>query len=285
MIQGLTSGALTPEMAAELAPRYGLSPETARVAATFATQQAEKAMGAEADLKRELTGMQIGGRLEAAQIAADAKAAGKGPEHIPAGTVNLRNKELLALDDQIQALQSTNFKFEDLTKRLEMDENSFSTKWGLTEALNQWDNPMAQFAAKRLMSPLQVELSNVVMDETLNKLAQLSGAVSNYEMQQIKSGLPNALLNKEAAMAMMKQLNKWRNDAIAAVKLKRMYLKTYGFMDQSAEDMDFYTMAKNGVTPEELGQKLEAQREQNNRPQQSGGTLQQFMDEAAEMGF
>lgn len=285
MIQGLTTGQLSPEIAAELAPRYGLSPNVASRAAQFAMERREAEMNAEFDQRKELATLGIQGRLDAAQISAEAKAAGKGPDHIPAGTVNQRNKVMFELDDQIQNMQATNYKFDDLTKRVEADENSFSAKWGLTEALGQWDNPMAQFAAKRLMSPLQVELSNVIMDETLDKLARLSGAVSNYEMQQIKAGLPNALLNKEAAIAMMKQLNKWRTDSINALKLKRMYMKTYGFMDQSAEDVDFYSMAKNGVTPEAYGAQLEAQKAQNNRPAQSGSTLQQFMDEAAELGF
>lgn len=285
MIQGLTSGALSPEMAAELAPRYGLSPQVASTAAEYARQRQEEAMSREEDLKKELTTLGVQGRLDAAQIAADAKLAGKGPEHVPAGSVNQRNKRMFELEDQIQNLSATDYKFDDLEKRLGADESAFSTNWALTKALDNFDNPAAQAIAKRLMSPLQVELENVVMDETLNQLARLSGAVSNYEMQQIKAGLPNALQNKEAAMALIKRLNQWRKTSIGALKLKRTYMSTYGFMDDSGEDMDFYDMAKRGVTPEQLAEQVKSKRPTNAPATGSQAMQELFEQEAAELGL
>lgn len=284
-IQGITSGALSPDMAAELAPRYGLSPQVGMSAAEYAKTQMEAALTREEDLKRELTETTVEGRLTAAQIAADAKGAGKGPDHIPAGTTNQRTKRLFELDDQIQNLSATDYKFDDLTKRMESDPNSFNMSWALTSALNNFENPIAQGIARRLMSPAQVELENVVMDEALSQLARLSGAVSNYEMQQIKSGLPSALQNREAAIALMKKLNEWRKTSLASLKLKRTYLSTYGFMDDSGEDMDFYNMAKKGVTTEQLSSYVKSKRPQNSPATGRQETQEMFEQEAAELGL
>jgi hypothetical protein len=288
MIQGLTSGALSREMAAELAPRYGLSPQVAGMAADYARQRQEKMMGREEDLKKDIATMGIQGRLDAAQIAADAKAAGRGPDHIPAGTENTRNKKLFELDDSMQQIQATDYKFDDLLKRLESDPSAFSDNWAIKEAISGSQIPGISQLADRMMSPNQILLRNIMMDEALNKLATMSGAVSNYEMQQIRASLPTAILNRESAVEMVKKLNEWRKNSIAAMKLKRIYLQTYGFRDDRAQDMDFYGMAKSGVTPEQFGAQMEGQKSTRSAPPSTGRgqeLIDQFESEAEEMGF
>lgn len=259
-LQFLQSGNADPEMAAELAPRYGISPE---LGAKAATSIAEKMAAAnQQDFAQRAALKQMGrapagggaGRAAAGKLSfseymalSDAEKEaydrfqgkqGKnasqggmtpGERNYRAKTMNEMDKELVKVDTQLG-------KFDNLRESLN-DPKVFGAGQKAAElAAAYGDAPvlggLLSSIATASRSKEFMQLEDYLNSEVLSRMAQLGGSDSNEELRRMRASLPSVMNDQKAALALMDQLNAWQKKNAAALRQQRGELQSGAYYDQ-----------------------------------------------------
>lgn len=259
LIQGITSGAIDPAMARELAPRYGVDPEVAANAAGFAVKNKEALSAQKFDQQRELKMMGINAaNMRAARSDAARAARGRGARvsigdgmtesnealnyDLTPGERQVRAKEMEKMDKEIQKADQQLQKFDSLRSSLETD-NTFGVGQKTADILAKSPISVLSTIGTSLRNKSAVMLEDYLNSETLTRMAQLGGNDSNEELNRMRASLPQVANNKEAALALMDQLNEWQKDTKAAIQAKRSDYASGRYFEIGDQAPDYYRSA------------------------------------------
>ena len=272
-LQHLQYGVADEALVAELAPRYGVSPELASTAVATARKRqeeqeaAERAQGLE-DYERK---MQIQARYRPPS-AASTRAAGEisfeeymamSPEqreaydkykgrrgsstegNLTPGELQIRGRALKEAEENHAKMQSTRHKFEALNDSLSKNPDAFNN----TQRVAQWaaesELPVLSSLGTYMRSPEMSQLEQAVNDEVLARMAQLGGNDSNEELRRMRASLPQALNNKEAAKVLLRDMEEFSKTLEKAMELRRRDLQSGDYFQRDAEPKDYYAMARS----------------------------------------
>lgn len=227
LVQAVTTGKLDPDMAAELAPQFGVSPEMARKGAAYARQQLQEAEEQDFRQKAALRMMGRGGAGGAGsgklsfeeyqnltpeeQDAYDRFSGRRGAKDdgMTPGQSQVAAKEIVASDKNIREGQINISKGESLRKFME-DPKTFGGTQKLAQVMANSNVPMlgglVAGAGTAMRSEGVALLESYVNSEVLDRMAQLGGNDSNEELRQMRQVLPSALNNQKTAKALYEQV-------------------------------------------------------------------------------
>lgn len=257
LIQGISSGNISPEMAAELAPRYDLDPNVVSGAASYAVQAKEKQADQKFEQQKALKMMGISA-ADARQSRALAAKGGKGSrisigdgmseenesfnEDMTPGERQMRGKEMAALDKDIMKGEQQIQKFNGLRGMIENDD-TFGAKQKVADTLTKLPFTILQQAGTAMRNKGAMLLEDYLNSETLTRMAQLGGNDSNEELNRMRASLPQVMNNKEAALHLMDQLNQWQIDTKKALEAKRADYASGRYFKVGKQRPDYYKEA------------------------------------------
>lgn len=262
LMQAVTSGQLDPDMAAEVAPQFGISPEMARKSATYALETKEKA--AEREFKQKAALKSIGRGSTGAssnklsfqdylnlppeqQEAYERFSGRKGAKDnsMTPGERNERAKALQKMDKAVEQMEASSAKFDALRPKLE-DPKAFGAKQTTAQVLAEMENPILSAIGTSMRSETSMLLEDYLNDEVLDRMAQLGGNDSNEELNRMRASLPKVLNNQEAALALMDQLHQWQQDTKEAMRRRRQDMQSGEYFSPDAQAKDYYREVRQG---------------------------------------
>lgn len=252
LIQGISTGKISPEMAAELAPNYGLDPEIVSRAAGFASQaaidQEDRKFQRQVDLKQ--MGINAADRRAAAKNSGGRISIGDGMSEpndainsdLTPGERQVRAKQLEIFDKDIMKAEQQLQKFNGLRDLLEKD-NTFGVGQKTADILAKSPISVISTIGTSMRNKSAVLLEDYLNSETLSRMAQLGGNDSNEELNRMRASLPQVANNKEAALHLMDQLNEWQKDTKRAIQMKRKDYATGRYFQMGNQEPDYYREA------------------------------------------
>ena len=260
LMQAVTTGQLDPDMAAEVAPQFGISPEMARKSATYALEvrekQSKQQFQQQAALKAIGRGSSGAGsnklsfqdymKLPPDQQEAYERFSGrKGAKDnsMTPGERNERAKALQKMDTAVEDMESSSAKFDVLRPKLE-DPKAFGAKQSTAQVLAEMENPILSSIGTAMRSDTSLLLEDYLNDEVLSRMAQLGGNDSNEELNRMRASLPKVLNNQEAALSLMDQLHQWQQDTKAAMQRRRQDMQSGQYFDTGTSAKDYYKEVK-----------------------------------------
>lgn len=259
------SGGGDPAMAAELANQLGIDPELASRAAEYQAQAAEQKENRRFEQQKYLKylGASLKGSdrkepsfTEYMQMSPEEQEAyrqykgRKGSntiDNLTPGERQIRGKSMEKLDDKIMSMEKQIQKFDNLRSRLDT-EDTFGPRQKLADLLANSGNSVLSGIGTSMRSETALLLEDYLNDVVLDRMAALSGNDSNEELRRMRASLPQVMNDKEAALALMDQIDKWQRRTLRAIKMQRRELKAGRFFDINDEMPDYYKMA--GEEPE-----------------------------------
>lgn len=307
LLQGIASGQLTPEIGAEIAPQYGLDPQL--VASAIQTQQQRMQQTSEQDFQQR---MALRNTPQARATGGDAAAprgpASKGgvsfeqflnytPEEREAyqkymgddgrgsttagltpGQLQIRDREVLKLNDELQQLDIQSAKYENMRGQLEQ---AFGGSQKVAEILTGYADapligPLAGAAGAAMMNEANTMLKDYVNSEVLKRMAALGGNDSNEELRRMTASLPNAAMDPEVALSLGDALDRY--NSINRV-VKQMYaddVAQYGATIPRERRQNYYKEAEQQLMQSgQIGPPVSLGGGQGKRNVQSPQQLQQ----------
>lgn len=260
-MQAVTSGNLDPGMAREVAPQFGIDPEMGAKAADYAFRKKQEAEDMKFGRQRELRGMSIDAaydrqtrQLEARQPKTGSRVSiGDGltepndavQADLTPGQKQLLAKETIALDKEIGAASLQKTKYSDLRGRLESNKENFGGKQKVAKVLTEFENPILGAIGKQMRNKDMADLEEFVMGETITRMQALGGNDSNEELRRMQASLPSALNNRDTALHLMDQMEKWKEVTMEAAKMRLEALRSGATLQPGTASMDeFYAKAK-----------------------------------------
>ena len=231
-LQYIQTGNADPAMAAELAPRYGLSPEIGMQAATSFRQNMMDASERDFQQKAALKQQDFSQRVALKGIPqAKAMAVGPNGEYIPTegggmepntaqpganltpGQLQIRDRQLIEWDKERATIESQMGKYEQLRPIV-------SEAFGPTQKISEILTNAADRLPMGLGAPVGAAgavmrneanalLKDYVNSEVLKRMAALGGNDSNEELRRMTASLPSAEQDANVAMALMDSLHRY----------------------------------------------------------------------------
>lgn len=279
-VQGASSGMLSPDMLAELAPKYGLDPEVARSAGAYAVKQKQAAADQKLKQQQSLEGMKLQNQITLkgipqAKIFNPNGGNGRGQNQPTPGTYEINGEQVPAYQlsggekqQRVKTLEKTSdtiakgeaqvSKFPDVWKAFQTP-GQFGVLQRGAETLSNMDIPVVSSIGIAMRSKGAALLADYINSETLSRMAQLGGNDSNEELRRMQSSLPTALNNKEAMKALLIRMDSWQKRTLGALKAKRQDMQSGKFYDPRADgSADYYSRTpgptiKEDYSPQESG--------------------------------
>lgn len=261
LMQAVTSGALDPSMAREVADQFGVSPDTAERAASYAMEAKQKLEEQKFQQKAALKQMSSGrgsgadsGKLSFQDFL------GMTPEQqeqyrqfksnrspteggLTPGVKVIQAKELIKSEEAIRTLSEQQNKFENLRPMMD-DPKLFGTGQGAAQVLSESGNPIISAIGTKARSPGAVLLEDYLNQEVLRRMSLLGGNDSNEELNRMRASLPKVTNNQEAALTLMDQLHEWQAINKEAMERRQQDLQSGRFFSQDREQSDYYREVK-----------------------------------------
>lgn len=230
-LQYIQTGNADPAMAAELAPRYGLSPEIGMQAAASFRQNMMDASEQDFQQRAALSRQDFSQRAALKGIP-QAKAVAVGPngEYIATegggmepntaagagltpGQLQIRDRQLIEWDKERATIESQMGKYEQLRPMV-------AEAFGPTQKISEVLTNMADRLPMGLGAPVGAAgavmrneanalLKDYVNSEVLKRMAALGGNDSNEELRRMTASLPSAEQSAEVATALMDALHRY----------------------------------------------------------------------------
>jgi len=259
-----------PAVVRQIAQRYGMKEDEAKGMILGAQQKAAEKINEEQGFELKKLGMQQGAAdaraaanrdatLEAARIRASSKnGAGmgaKGPDgkvnyvnDLTPGELQIRGKEMRAIDDKLQTSESQLSRFEpmmaDISKISDQDWN----KQAAAKLAAEKGGGVGELLGERMKNNAVKQLESYLMSTVLDRMSQLGGNDSNEELQRMRADLPSVYNSKEAAVQMLNRIHQWQNSTNEAIKLRRQsYSDGSYFRDPTPRN--FYREAYETANP------------------------------------
>lgn len=259
LMQAITTGNLDPAMASEVAPQFGVDPNLAASAAQYALKQRNatedrkhqrqidlRMLGinaADDRLTRTLqTRNQGGGSRVSVGDGISEPNPNTGSYDLTPGQKQITAKETVRLLNDISKSTVQTGKYQNLRSRLEKSD-AFGASQKVSKVLTEFQSPVLSAIGTAMRSKEVADLEDFVLNETLTRMAQLGGNDSNEELRRMQASLPSALNNKETALHLMDELQKWQEVNKEAAKMRVEDTRTGAVLQPGAED-DYYERAK-----------------------------------------
>lgn len=273
-MQANSQGTMDPDLAAEVAPQYGIDPDLARKAATYARQQKEAQAARKMSDAKELIDYRTGksaflkgipsassGRSRAGKEitlanGGVAEVDGDVPYGLTPGQKQNQAKNLTALDDVIMKGEAQIAKFPDVWEAASKP-GGIGKGQQLSQFLSESNSPLISAIGMATRSKDAALLHDYANSEVLSRMGQLGGNDSNEELRRMQASVPNALQNPETMKALLKRFDAWQKKTMEIVKRKRQDMQTGRYYAPDYKPLD----PRNFKAPE---------LEESYNPQQSG---------------
>lgn len=265
-LQHIQSGVADPDMVGEVAERYGVDPVLARKAVE--TQQKRAAERDAAARQQELADYEAKKLIDARYRPAPASSARGGDvsfqeymamspeeraaydkfkgrksaeegERPTAGRMQVRDKKLLELDEDVQNFQAQSAKFENLRPMMN-DPDLFGPKQKLAGIMAESSNGIISTIGTAMRSEAAVLLEDYLNDEVLRRMSMLGGNDSNEELNRMRASLPKVSNDPAAARALMDQLHEWQVDTLEATRRRRADMQSFEYFDKDFKERDYF---------------------------------------------
>lgn len=240
-LQYFQSGMADPAMAAEIAPRFGISSEMASRAAEYAARRYTE----EGDLKHmrnlELQDMRNQGRRQPTS-----GMTATGDIALTPGEKQQRAKMMQAADGELMELGQSTSKYEDLVSTIQRDQ-IFGASGKVAQFLA--DSPSRTMSAigRTQLSEGSLMLKEYMNSKVLARMKMLGGSDSNEELRTITASLPDAMNDKQAAMSMLEKLHNWEETVRLAVKMRRDDIQSGTWFGRTPSREEYYMRAKKAM--------------------------------------
>lgn len=272
-LQYIQTGNADPAMAAELAPRYGLSPEIGMQAATSFRQNMMEASEKDFQQKQALKQQDFSQRvalkgIPQAKAGAAAPEAGAMPGPAPTGALGMMEglppapdwNSLSYAEKQygIKAIQEEEknqseirgqmYKYEELRPMLE---EAFGAKQKASEfllnAADKLPGPLASAAmmgSDMLQNEANAKLKDYINGAVLKKMAALGGNDSNEELARMMATLPRIGQSPEVAIALTDALHRFEVISERVMQIRKQALAAGGHRYLSSIEDNLYKVAE-----------------------------------------
>lgn len=146
-------------------------------------------------------------------------------------------------DKELMALGQSGGKFQDLMSTIDRDE-IFGKENKVSQFLAESPNRLLAAVGRSNLSEGSLMLKEYMNSKVLERMKALGGNDSNEELRTISASLPDAMNNKEAAMAMLTRLHEWEETNRLAIKLRRDDIQSGAWFNKQPSRDDYYQMAK-----------------------------------------
>ena len=272
-LQYIQTGNADPQMAAELAPRYGLSPEIGMQAATSYRQNMMDASERDFQQRQALNNQSFSQRvalkgIPQAKAGAAAPEAGAMPGPAPTGALGMMEglppapdwNSLSYAEKQygIKAIQEEEknqseirgqmYKYEELRPMLE---EAFGAKQKASEfllnAADKLPGPLgsaAMMASDMLQNEANAKLKDYINGAVLKKMAALGGNDSNEELARMMATLPRIGQSPEVAIALTDALHRFETISERVMQIRKQALAAGGHRYLSSIEQNLYKVAE-----------------------------------------
>lgn len=244
IVQGITSGNLSPEMAAAMAAEQNLDPEMVRRAAEYAQKQVQAKADRKLSDQKELIDYRTGKQAYLKSV----PSAGTG-RRAAGREITLANGNVAEVDEPTTAYelspgqkqnQAKNLNaLDDVISKAEQQVAKFPEVWeaaGRPGGLGKGQQ-FSQFLSESSISPLNALgmatrspeaalLHDYANSEVLARMAQLGGNDSNEELRRMQASVPNALQNPETMRVLLKRFDQWTRKNLEIAKQRRRAFQT-----------------------------------------------------------
>lgn len=271
LVQGISSGMVSPEMLKELAPRYGVDPAVAERAGAYATQQAEMKEQRKSQTKRDDMLFKFGLQKQLKGIP-QARAPGSGrksreittstgqvfevdgePVHsydLTPGQKQIQAKQIADADATIKSLESQVAKFPDVWAEISKP-GALGPQQAVVQSLMDSGIPFVQDLARRAQSPGSMAMADFVNAKVLENMKALGGNDSNEELKRMMKVVPDSISNPDTARHMLKRFDAWNKANLEfanKVQQDRQTGMTFAPNYKKPSWKDIYRKYSSGVT-------------------------------------
>lgn len=238
---------LDDESAVAMGAEAGLSPQLSvgiRDAARKSRQYGEQqTLGKE---QRDLEGQLLRDennailRQQYAQPPRSATSSGTG---LTPGEKQGRMRMMAEADKELMDLGKSMGKVPELMSTIERDD-VFGAESKTSQFLAESPNRLLAAIGRSNLAEGSLMLKEYMNSEVLTRMKALGGNDSNEELRTITASLPDAMNNKEAAMAMLKNIQNWQETVNLAVKLRRDDIQSGRWFGKEPTREHYYQQAK-----------------------------------------
>jgi len=277
-LQYIQTGNADPAMAAELAPRYGLSPELGMQAATSFRQNMKEASERDFQQRQALKQMDFNQRVALKGIpqakAGAAPEAGAMPGPDPTGALGMVEglppapdwnalsyaekqyaiKAIGEEEKQQDEIRGQMYKYEELRPMLE---EAFGAKQTASEFLANAADGMPgpirsamMMAADKLQSEANAKLKEYINSAVLKKMAALGGNDSNEELARMMATLPRVSQDKDVAIALTDALHRFETVSDRVMQIRKQALAAGGHRYLASIQSNLYKIAEQQLMQE-----------------------------------
>lgn len=278
-LQYIQTGNADPAMAAELAPRYGLSPEIGMQAATSYRQNMMDASERDFQQRQALKQQDFSQRaalkgIPQAKAGAAAPEAGAMPGPAPTGPLGMMEglppppdwnslsyaekqyaiKAIGEEEKQQGEIRGQMYKYEELRP---MIEEAFGAKQKASEFLANAADGMPgpirsamMMGADKLQSEANAKLKEYVNSAVLKKMAALGGNDSNEELARMMATLPRVSQDKDVAIALTDALHRFETVSDRVMQIRKQALAAGGHRYLASIQSNLYKIAEQQLMQE-----------------------------------
>lgn len=270
---------LDDESAIAFGAESGLSPELSKGIVAAARRGSASSKQEALDKEERVFGRAL--EMEAFRTAN--RMAAKGGDSLTPGQQQLRGKMMQTADQELMDLGQSTGKFDEMMQTIERDQ-LFGSENKVAQFLSESPNRLIAAAGRSQLSEGSLMLKEYMNSKVLTRMKQLGGNDSNEELRNITASLPDAMNNKEAAMAMLKKLHDWEETVRLATKLRRDDIQAGTWFSRTPSREDYWSRAKQMRAGGQTGNPQPAQQAPiNNVPTQGGlpdpSELERLLDE------
>lgn len=269
LLQGISSGQMTPELGAEIAPKYGLDPQLVASAIQAQQDRTMQSQQTEFDQKMQLrntpqarapgAGPAPSGKLTFEQYQAltpegkeeydrfTGRDNGRGATTggLTPGQLQIRDRAVLELDKDLQKADLQMAKYQNMRPKLE---EAFGGSQKVAEVLTGLADlplvgPLAGVAGSMITNEANTMLKDYVNSEVLTRMAGLGGNDSNEELRRMSASLPNASMDPRVALALADALDRYNTINRVVKQLYRDDVVKFGAAVPEA-DRQYYKIAE-----------------------------------------